>query len=242
MADILEVDGLKVWFPVRKGVFSRVAGYVKAVDGVSFRMAKGETLGVVGESGSGKSTVARAVVGLVKPTAGTICVGARVGMVFQDPLGSLNPRQTVRTMLSDSLAFCGRRDTDPAALLALVGLGPDALDRYPHEFSGGQRQRICIARAIAPAPELLICDEAVSALDLSIRSQVLDLLTDLKARLGLSLLFITHDIGVVSHVADRILVMNRGKVVEQGETAAVLGAPREAYTRELIAAVPRIRS
>ena len=251
-SDILRVKNLKVWFPIKKGIFSRTSGYVKAVDGVSFELHRGETLGVVGESGSGKSTVARVVTGLQKPTEGSIRLNGRVAMVFQDPLGSLNPRMTVRATLEEATRVSGlksrvlsrkdiRRETeDVSELLSLVGLDEMALDKYPHEFSGGQRQRICIARAIAAKPKLLICDEAVSALDLSIRAQVLELLEELKEKLGLSLLFITHDLGVVQHIADRILVMNRGKIIEEGPSGQVLRAPREEYTRYLISSVPKI--
>ena len=238
MDDVLEIRDLKVWFPIRKGVFARTVGYVKAVDGVSFRMRRGETLGVVGESGSGKSTIARVVSGLQRPTSGEVKLGGRVGMVFQDPLGSLNPRMTVRATLGE-VPGCrgGERHSE---LLGLVGLDASALDKYPHEFSGGQRQRICIARAIAARPDLLICDEAVSALDLAIRSQVLDLLGDLKARLGLSLMFITHDLGVVQHLADSLIVMHSGKIVEEGDCAEVLRSPKAEYTRYLMESVPRI--
>ena len=235
--NILEIRDLKVWFPIKKGIFSRTSGYVKAVDGVSFELHRGETLGVVGESGSGKSTVARVITGLQKPTEGSFALNGKVAMVFQDPLGSLNPRMTVRASLEEALRFGG---LEVLSLLNLVGLDESALDKYPHEFSGGQRQRICIARAIALKPELLICDEAVSALDLSIRAQILDLLEDLKRKLGLSLLFITHDLGVVQHIADRVLVMNRGKIIEEGPCGHVLRAPREEYTRYLISSVPKI--
>ena len=236
MAELLEVRDLKVWFPIKKGIFARTSGYVKAVDGVSFDLHRGETLGVVGESGSGKSTIARVITGLQNPTEGSFKLDGRVAMVFQDTLGSLNPRMTVRATLED-----GRRETgDAGELLEMVGLDVSALDKYPHEFSGGQRQRICIARAIATHPDLLVCDEAVSALDLSIRAQVLDLLEGLKRKLGLSLLFITHDLGVVRHIADRILVMNRGKIIEEGPCGQVLKAPREEYTRYLISSVPKI--
>ena len=253
--NILEVRDLKVWFPVKKGVFGRTTGYVKAVDGVSFVMRRGETLGVVGESGSGKTTVVRVIAGLQRPTGGSFEVAGRVAMVFQDPLGSLNPRMTVRATLEEAIdcATSSVRNASLAStaspaspartasgLLSLVGLDDSALDKYPHEFSGGQRQRVCIARAIATDPELLICDEAVSALDLSIRAQVLELLTGLKEKLGLSLLFITHDLGVVQHIADRILVMNRGKTIEEGPCGQVLKAPREEYTRFLMASVPKI--
>ena len=258
MDNLLEVRDLKVWFPVRRGIFSRTVGWVKAVDGVSFDLRRGETLGIVGESGCGKSTTARAVLGLVKPREGTVAFAGkdardwprreyhrRVQVVFQDPLASLNPRHTVQDILTEGMVYHGlcangeRRDR-AAALLDEVGIPQDALDRYPHEFSGGQRQRICIARALSLKPELLICDEPVSALDLSIRSQVLDLLRELKERHALSMLFITHDLGVVRHIADRLLVMNRGKVVESGTIEEVLGSPREEYTRMLMAAVPKI--
>ncbi len=259
--NILEVRDLKVWFPIKKGVFARTVGHVKAVDGVSFDLRRGETLGVVGESGCGKSTTSRAILMLNKPCGGTIRVNGtdiltlrgkalmeyrrRVQVVFQDPMASLNPRHTIQEILTEGMVYHGlcsvaeRRDKG-AELLDSVGLPASMLDRYPHEFSGGQRQRICIARAIALRPELLICDEAVSALDLSIRAQVLDLLGDLKRKLSLSFLFITHDIGVVQHIADRIIVMNKGKIVEQGTCAEVLGNPREEYTRYLMASVPKI--
>ena len=249
--NILEIRDLKVWFPVKKGVFGRTTGHVKAVDGVSFAMRRGETLGVVGESGSGKTTIARVVAGLQRPTGGSFEVAGRVAMVFQDPLGSLNPRMTVRATLNEAVG-CAKLSSvssltsaaSPARtageLLSLVGLDESALDKYPHEFSGGQRQRVCIARAIACEPELLICDEAVSALDLSIRAQILDLLAGLKERLKLSVLFITHDLGVVQHVADRIVVMNRGKIAEEGPCGQVLKAPREEYTRFLMSSVPKI--
>lgn len=236
MDNILEVRDLKVHYPIRKGVFSRIAGYVKALDGVSFDLRRGETLGVVGESGSGKSTLARVITGLVKPTGGTFKLDGSVAMVFQDPLGSLNPRMTVREILREVTG------EPPEKLLETVGIPVDALGRYPHEFSGGQRQRICIARAVAVKPQLLICDEAVSALDLSVRSQVLELVKKLKDDLDLSVLFITHDIGVVNYIADSVLVMNCGRIVEQGGCREVLHDPQDDYTRRLIAAVPRIRS
>ena len=253
MDNILEVRDLKVWFPIKKGVFARTTGHVKAVDGVSFDLRRGETLGVVGESGSGKTTIARVVAGLQKPTEGTVALRGKVAMVFQDPLGSLNPRMTVRATLEESLRVrkfeglgvddSNSRTLKPSnsqTLLKTVGLDESVLDKYPHEFSGGQRQRICIARAIAAKPDLLICDEAASALDLSIRAQVLELLVGLKEKLGLSLLFITHDLGVVQHIADRILVMNRGKKTEEGPCGQVLKAPREEYTRYLMSSVPKI--
>ena len=238
---VLEVRDLRVWYPSGKGFLRRARGVVKAVDGVSFSVRRGETLGVVGESGSGKSTIARAIFGLVRKTAGEISLRGRAAMVFQDPLGSLNPRKTVRAALDEVL--CRRAaaaDSSAEELLESVGLDGSALDRYPHEFSGGQRQRICIARAIAASPDLLVCDEAVSALDLSVRAQTLELLSALRRRLELSMLFITHDLGVVRHVADRVVVLSRGRVVEEGGCAAVLAHPADAYTRRLIASVPRI--
>ena len=259
--NILEVRDLKVWFPIKKGIFARTVGHVKAVDGVSFDLKRGETLGVVGESGCGKSTTSRAILMLNKPCGGTIKVNGvdiltirgkalmdyrrRVQVVFQDPMASLNPRHTIQEILTEGMIYHGlckqeERREQGAKLLDSVGLPADMLDRYPHEFSGGQRQRICIARAIALKPELLICDEAVSALDLSIRAQVLDLLGELKRKLSLSFLFITHDIGVVQHIADRIIVMNKGKIVEQGTCAEVLGSPKEEYTRYLMSSVPKI--
>lgn len=240
--NIVEVRDIKVHFPVRKGVFARTIGHIKAVDGVTFVIHRGETLGVVGESGSGKSTLARVLTGLVKPTAGEVSVGGKVAMVFQDPLGSLNPRMTVFATVGEALAAAGRASgrTEVCEQLELVGLDASQLDKYPHEFSGGQRQRICIARAIAGAPELLICDEAVSALDLSIRSQVLELLRDLKQRLSLSMMFITHDLGVVQHMADRVIVMRGGKIEEEGPRESILKAPRSGYTRYLMDSVPKI--
>lgn len=240
MDNILEIKDLKVWFPIKKGVFARTVGQVKAVDGVSFELHCGETLGVVGESGSGKSTVARVITGLQKPTDGSFELRGKVAMVFQDPLGSLNPRMTIRAILQEAISQRQSNKQTIEQLLQMVGLDAAALDKYPHEFSGGQRQRICIARAISTGPELLICDEAVSALDLSVRAQILDLLEDLKRKLGLSLLFITHDLGVVQHIADRVVVMNRGKIIEEGPCGQVLKAPREEYTRYLLSSVPKI--
>ncbi len=257
-ANILEVRNLKVHFPIKKGIFSRVTGYVKAVDDISFDLKRGETLGVVGESGCGKSTTSRAILGLNKPCGGEIFFNGKnvkdwnsleyhrkVQVVFQDPQASLNPRHTILEILTEGMLYHGLctkadRRARAAELLKSVNLPENFLDRYPHEFSGGQRQRICIARAIALKPELLICDEAVSALDLSIRAQVLELLGELKKELSLSFLFITHDIGVVQHIADRIIVMNKGKIVESGSCAEVLKNPREEYTRTLMAAVPKI--
>lgn len=245
MANILDVRDLCVYFPIQKGVLARTVGFIKAVDGVTFSLQRGETLGVVGESGSGKSTLARVITGLQKPTGGTFSLAGRVAMVFQDPLGSLNPRMTVRATLGEVIERSNRQAAESVQhqmieFLKLVGLDETALDKYPHEFSGGQRQRICIARALATQPDLLICDEAVSALDLSIRAQVLDLLSNLKQRLGLSMMFITHDLGVVQHIADRIIVMNHGKLIEEGTCGQVLKAPHEEYTKYLMRSVPKI--
>lgn len=259
--NILQVRDLKVYFPIRKGIFARTCGYVKAIDGVSFDLRRGETLGVVGESGCGKSTTSRAILGLNRPCGGSILVDGediahlsrdrelayrrKVQVVFQDPNASLNPRHTIREILTEGIVYHNLATPDQAKsraeeLLAEVGMDGDILERYPHEFSGGQRQRICIARAIALRPQLLICDEAVSALDLTIRAQVLDLLSRLKKKLSLSMLFITHDLGVVQHIADRIIVMNKGKIVESGSCAEVLKHPREEYTKYLMASVPKI--
>jgi oligopeptide/dipeptide ABC transporter ATP-binding protein len=258
---LLEIRGLKTWYPIKKGVFARTAGHVRAVDGVDLDLCRGETLGVVGESGCGKSTLARTILRLERPRAGTIRLHGQnaltlrgaalrayrraVQVVFQDPQASLNPRHTVLDILTEAMLVHGlatrenRRDA-AARLLADVGLPDDILDRYPHAFSGGQRQRICIARALALNPEILICDEAVSALDLSVRAQVLNLLQELKAKHGLSYLFITHDIGVVQHLADRIAVMYLGKVVETGPAEDVLGSPAHPYTQLLLRAVPAL--
>ncbi len=261
MHPLLKVDSLKVHFPIKKGVFARTVGWVKAVDGVSFDLRKGETLGVVGESGCGKSTLARAILLLNKPCAGAIHVNGKdirkltkkemmsyrrdVQVVFQDPQASLNPRFTVLELVTEGMLVHGlctnaNRRGKAVELLKSVGLNADILDRYPHEFSGGQRQRICIARAISLKPKLLICDEAVSALDLSVRAQVLNLLEDLKKSLGLSYLFITHDIGVVRHIADRIIVMHAGRIVEEGHAETLFSSPQNDYTKYLLSAVPEI--
>ncbi len=258
---LLELRDLRTWYPIRRGVLARTVGQVRAVDGVSLTLAAGEVLGIVGESGCGKTTLARTILRLERPQSGQVLVDGRdigtltgaglrryrrdVQVVFQDPFASLNPRHTILDTVTEGLIAHGLirpsgRRAAAARLLADVGLGPEALDRYPHAFSGGQRQRICIARALALEPRLLICDEAVSALDLSVRAQVLNLLADLRVRHGLAYLFITHDIGVVQHLADRIAVMHAGQVVELGPAEQVLSTPQHAYTRTLLAAVPRI--
>jgi oligopeptide/dipeptide ABC transporter ATP-binding protein len=249
---LLTVEDLRVWFPLERGV-------VRAVDGVSFALRRGETLGLVGESGSGKSTVARSVVGLVRPTGGSIrfdgteLAGAshaeyrplrrRLQMVFQDPYASLNPRMTVASIVGEPLAIHGlrsgaERDGRVVELLTLVGLDPSMRRRYPHEFSGGQRQRVGLARALAVEPELVLLDEPVSALDVSVQAQVLNLLEDLKRRIGLTYLFIAHNLAVVRHMSDRVAVMYLGRIVELADRDALYAAPAHPYTRALLSAVP----
>ena len=256
---LLEVRGLRKYFPVRRGVLGRRVGDVRAVDGVSFWLQRGRTLGLVGESGSGKTTTGRTLLRLVEPTAGKVIFdgqdvfdlnGAalrrlrrRVQIVFQDPFGSLNPRMTVGDTLREVLAvhrLARGRDAERRVreLLDVVGLLPRHAEHYPHEFSGGQRQRIGIARALSVEPDFIVCDEPVSALDVSVQAQVLNLLQDLQARLGLSYLFIAHDLSVVEHVSDSVAVMYLGRVVEFGSTRQVVGAPRHPYTRALLSAVP----
>ncbi|GAB5448110.1 ABC transporter ATP-binding protein [Gymnodinialimonas sp.] len=246
-AAALRVEDLAVRFPVGGGFLRRPRGVVHAVSGVSFDLKPGETLGIVGESGSGKSTMARAVLGLVDPTKGRIaCDGDRaVQMVFQNPNASLNGRMNVRTALAEPvIAAGGRVDAACVArmqmLLDKVDLPADALDRYPHEFSGGQRQRVCIARALMPEPKILVLDEAVSALDVSVQAKVLDLLMDLQKEFGLAYLFVSHDMGVVERIAHRIAVIYAGQIVEMGPSKDVLSNPQHAYTRKLMAAVPSL--
>ncbi len=258
---ILEVEDLNTWFPIKKGIFARTVGHVKAVNGVTFSMKPGETLGVVGESGCGKSTLSRTILRLEKAHSGSVrfmgqdvfsMKGAALQqyrrdmqVVFQDPHATLNPRHSILDILTEGMLVHGlikqnEAEDVAAQLLQDVGLQPDAMHRYPHAFSGGQRQRICIARALALKPKMIICDEAVSALDLSIRAQVLNLLMELKEKYSLAYLFITHDIGVVEHIADNIIVMYKGEIVERGAATDVLLNPQEAYTQRLIAAVPRV--
>ena len=246
---IVKVDDLVVRFPVGKAWF-KPKGAIHAVDGVSFDLVPGETLGIVGESGCGKSTTARALLGLNSTTRGAITVtsgrsGRPVQMVFQDPFASLNPRLNVEALLAEPAIANGQRRDDKlrermAFLLERVGLPKDALTRYPHQFSGGQRQRLCIARALMLNPDVVVLDEAVSALDVSVQAKVLELLVDLQREFGLAYLFISHDMAVVERIAHRIAVMFAGQIVEMGEARAVLSDPQHSYTKRLIAAVPAI--
>ncbi len=259
---LLTVAGLKVYFPIRKGLFRRTVGHVRAVDGVSLELARGQTLALVGESGSGKTTLGKGILQLLRPTAGTVRFAGRdltrmqaaelrrrrseVQVVFQDPYSSMNPRMMVSDIIEEGMIAQGigadragrLRRVDE--LLLQVGLEADMKSRYPHEFSGGQRQRICIARALAVDPQLIICDEPTSALDVSVQAQILDLLRSLQHKLGLSYLLITHNIAVVEYLADRVAVMYQGRIVEQGDVDSVLEHPRDDYTRKLLAAVPVI--
>ncbi len=255
-APVIEARDVRVWYPVRRGVLAHTVGFVKAVDGVSFALGEGEVLGIVGESGSGKTTLSRAILGLEPLHSGEILLFGgnraqfnaaqrreatlKLQVVFQDPFASLNPRHTVLDLVTEAMVAHGLADkrsriAEAKRLLAEVGLPGDILDRYPHAFSGGQRQRIAIARALSLSPKVVICDEAVSALDLSVRAQILNLLLDLRDRRGLSYVFITHDIGVVSHVADGIAVMHGGRFVETGAAEDVLAHPCDAYTKSLLA-------
>ncbi|MFE9854169.1 dipeptide ABC transporter ATP-binding protein [Streptomyces sp. NPDC005780] len=226
-------------------VFGRGKSALAAVDGVSLTVRRGETLGIVGESGSGKTTLGRMLVGLLEPTSGRIGRAARVQMVFQDPVSSLNPRRSVGESVADPLRARGERDESAIRsrvrdLLRRVGLDPEQYDRYPHEFSGGQRQRVGIARALAAEPELIVCDEAVSALDVTTQAQVTALLAELQQELGLALVFIAHDLAVVRQVSDRVAVMRRGRIVEEGPVERVYGDPSDPYTKQLLAAVPAL--
>src|SRR3954453_2006778 len=259
MTALLEVEGLVKHFVADRSVFGTPRAFVKAVDGVSFRVDAGKTLALVGESGCGKSTVSRLVLRLIEPDAGHVRFDGRdllaldagelrafrrsAQIIFQDPYASLNPRMTVEQILTEPLLLhdlvpAPRRRARVEELLRLVGLEPRFARRYPHEFSGGQRQRIAIARALAVEPKLIICDEPVSALDVSIRSQILNLLRDLQDRLGLAYIFVSHDLAVVKHIADRVAVMNLGVIVETADTQALFASPRHPYSRALLSAIP----
>lgn len=263
---ILEVRELKKYFPLLRGFWKKTVGYVKAVDGVSFAIKEGETLGLVGESGCGKTTLGRCILRLIEPTAGEVWFVNREGkkieltklkaedlksirreirMIFQDPFSSLNPRLTVMEIIGEPMEIHGlargqELEDRVRALLEMVGLKAHHMRRYPYEFSGGQRQRICIARALASNPRLIIADEPVSALDVSVQAQILNLLEDLKERFRLTYLFISHDLSVVQHVSDRVAVMYLGKLVEMGDTESVFFSPRHPYTEALLSAIPRV--
>jgi len=259
---IVSVRGLKKYFPVRKGIFSRVSDYVRAVDGIELEIKRGTTVGLVGESGSGKTTLGKTVLRLVSPTAGKIffegediteldssrlrLLRREMQMVFQNPYGSLNPRMNVGSLVSEGISIHNtvkkeKRHEFVARLLSEVGLGTDVMSRYPHEFSGGQRQRIAIARAISLHPKFIVCDEPVSALDVSVQAQIINLLKDLQKKHGLSYLFISHDLSVVKHVSDLVAVMYLGKIVEVASSDEVYSTPLHPYTRMLISAIPEIK-
>jgi len=259
---ILEVKDLRTWFPVHGGVFRRKTGDIRAVDGVSFSVEPGQTVGLVGESGSGKTTIGRTILKLQRATSGSVEFSGRdilpmserefrpmrreIQMIFQDPFGSLNPRFTIAEIVAEALEIHfpamsrGDRRDRVGELLRMVGLNPEMMARYPHEFSGGQRQRIGIARALAVEPRFIVCDEPVSALDVSVQAQIVNLLQDLQEQLGIAYLFIAHDLAVVEHISDHVLVMHRGKIVESAPAEQIYSDPQDDYTKSLLAAVPQL--
>jgi len=259
---LLSVCDLRVHFPIKGGVLQRTVDHVKAVDGVSFEVPRGKTVGLVGESGSGKTTTGRAIARLVSITAGSIyyegqdlahlsrrdffAYRKKIQVIFQDPFGSLNPRMTIYSIIAEPLDIHfkewskAQKIARVADLLEKVGLSADCMQRYPHQFSGGQRQRIGIARALAVEPEFIICDEPVSDLDVSVQAQIVNLLQDLQEELGLTYLFIAHDLAVVEHISDEVLVMTQGKIVEQATADAIYNNPQHPYTKRLLEAVPSL--
>ncbi|MBB5173141.1 ABC transporter ATP-binding protein [Texcoconibacillus texcoconensis] len=257
--ELLQVHNLKQYFPIKGGIFGRKINDVKAVDDITFAINEGETLSIVGESGCGKSTTGRAILRLDEPTSGEVTFDGEdllslnkkemqkkrkdLQIIFQDPYASINPRQTVRQVLNEAMEIQNvlpkeERYDRMIELLETVGLGPDKLDRFPHEFSGGQRQRIGIARALAVDPKMIVCDESVSALDVSVQAQVLNLLQKLQKDLNLTYLFISHDLGVVRHISDRVLVMYLGKIVEIADKKSLFDNPKHPYTKTLLSAIP----
>jgi oligopeptide/dipeptide ABC transporter ATP-binding protein len=259
---LLQISGLKTWFPVKKGLFRKTVGHVRAVDGVDLTIHPGETLALVGESGCGKTTVGRSLLRLEKPREGSIIFKStnimqlsqhamrpwrqKMQIIFQDPMSSIDPRMRIRDIIAEGLnSFkIGKTDNERTELvqqiMQKVQLDPDTMWRYPHEFSGGQRQRVAIARALAVNPEFIVCDESVSALDVSIQAQILNLLKNLQNELGLTYLFITHDLGVVRYLADSVAVMYVGKIVERGTTEEIFKSPQHPYTKMLLSAIPSL--
>ena len=257
----MKIENLSVWFPTKKSIFGKTLTYTKAVDDVSFDLYKGETLGLVGESGCGKTTLGRTLLRLIEPTSGKIIYNGidltakkrdeiralrkEMQIIFQDPYSSLNPRITIGSAIAEPLKVHGINSTEKqrrnkvADLLEKVDLKAEHFNRYPHEFSGGQRQRIVIARALALNPSFIVCDESVSALDVSVQAQVLNLLNDLKKEFGFTIIFISHDLSVVRYISDRIMVMNKGKIEETGAADSVYFNPQSDYTKRLIASIPK---